>query len=303
MNGLDLADLDSFAAVARAHGFKGAAKLRGISPSSLSDAVRRLEARLGLRLLNRTTRSVTLTEAGSRLLDRLLPALCEVAASLDAVNGFRDSPTGTLRLNVPTIVAREILPALAARFLTAYPGISLEIVTEDRFVDIPGDGFDAGIRYGERLEMDMIAVPIGPRVQSFAAAAAPGYLALHGRPAHPRELLDHPCIRHRFPSGVMPPWEFERGGEVVRVNPNGRLVANTVELQVATAIAGLGILASFHEFLAPALADGRLEPVLADWWQRFPGPSLYYPSRRLMPTPLRAFVDFVKSDTASSSPA
>lgn len=298
MNATDLADLDAFAAVARARSFRGAAKQRGVSPSSLSDAVRRLETRLGLRLLNRTTRSVTATEAGSRLLDRLLPALGEVAASLDAVSEFRDSPTGTLRLNVPTIVAREILPALVSRFLTAHPGISIEIVTDDHFVDIPGDGFDAGIRYGERLEMDMIAVPIGPRVQTFAAAAAPAYLAIRGRPSHPGELLSHPCIRHRFASGVMPPWEFERDGEVVRVNPSSLLVANTLELQLACAVAGLGIIASFHEFLAPGLADGRLVPVLPEWWQRFPGPSLYYPSRRLMPTPLRAFVDFVKSEPA-----
>ncbi len=301
MNAIDLADLDVFAAVARARSFRGAAKLRGASPSSLSDAVRRLETRLGLRLLNRTTRSVTTTDAGSRLLDRLLPALGEVAASLEAVAEFRDSPTGTLRLNVPTIVAREILPGLAARFLAAYPGIALEIVTDDSFVDIPGDGFDAGIRYGERLEMDMIAVPIGPRIQCFAAAAAPAYLAAHGQPAHPSELLSHPCIRHRFASGVMPPWEFERAGEIVRVNPSSLLVANTVELQLACAIAGLGIFASFHEFLAAALADGRLAPVLAEWWQSFPGPSLYYPSRRLMPAPLRAFVDFVKSEAGPST--
>lgn len=297
MSGIDLADLDVFAAVARARSFRGAAKTRGVSPSSLSDAIRRLEARLGLRLLNRTTRSVTVTEAGAKLLDRLLPALGEVAAALDAVGELRDSPTGTLRLNVPTIVAREILPGLVARFLTAYPGISLEITTEDSFVDIPGDGFDAGIRYGERLEMDMIAVPIGPRIQTFAAAAAPAYLTARGRPAHPSELLCHSCIRHRFVNGVMPHWEFERAGELVRVNPSSRLIANTLELQLASAVAGLGIIATFHEFLAPALADGRLEPVLPDWWQSFPGPSLYYPSRRLMPPPLRAFVDFVKADS------
>lgn len=303
MDGIDLADLALFAAVARARSFRGAAKARGVSASSLSDAVKRLETRLGLRLLNRTTRSVTLTEAGSRLLDRLVPALGEVAASLDAIGEFRDSPSGTLRLNVPTIVAREILPGLIARFLAAYPGIRFEIVTEDNFVDIPGDGFDAGIRYSERLEMDMIAVPIGPRTQRFAAAAAPGYLTEHGQPKHPRDLLSHACIRHRFPSGAMPPWEFEREGEIVTVNPTGRLVANTLELQLASAIAGLGVIASFHEFLAPALADGRLAPVLPDWWQRFPGPSLYYPSRRLMPAPLRAFVDFVKTDSGSLIPA
>src|SRR5882757_4026210 len=168
-----LSDLDAFVAVARAHSFRGAAALRGVSASSLSEALRRLEARLCVRLLNRTTRSVTPTEAGERLMERLAPALGDIAGALDAVNSFRDSPTGTLRLNVPTIVAMHVLPPIVARFLAAHPGITLEVVSNDTFIDVLAAGFDAGIRYDERIEPDMIAVPIGPRSQHFVAAGAP----------------------------------------------------------------------------------------------------------------------------------
>ena len=179
---MNLADLEAFAAVARHRSFRGTAKRRGVSASTLSEAVRRLEARLGVRLLNRTTRSVTPTEAGARLLERLAPALGEVSAALDAMNGFRDSPTGTLRLNVPTIVARLILPPIIEGFLKAHPGVTCEIAAEDSFVDVLAAGFDAGVRYDERLEQDMIAVPIGPRVQRFAAAAVTASPAASPRP-------------------------------------------------------------------------------------------------------------------------
>ena len=162
---------------------------RGVAASSLSEAVRRLEARLGMRLLNRTTRSVTPTEAGQRLLERLAPALGEVAAAVDAVNDFRDTPSGTLRLNVPGIVAYAILPDIASRFLEAHPGITLEVTAQDDFIDVLAAGYDAGIRYDERLERDMIAVPIGPRIQRFVIAAAPSYLAAHGEPRDPEDLL------------------------------------------------------------------------------------------------------------------
>lgn len=294
MTGPDLADLDAFAAIARARSFRGAAAIRGVSPSALSEALRRLETRLGVRLLNRTTRSVTPTEAGARLLERLAPTLGEIAAALDAVNEFRDTPTGTLRLNVPTIVAHSVLPALAGRFLAAHPGIVLEVIAEDSFIDVLAAGFDAGIRYDESLERDMIRVPIGPRIQRYVTAGAPAYLATHGRPAHPNDLLAHACIRHRFASGVAFPWEFERGAETVKVVPSGPLVATTIELERSAAIQGLGLIHTFEEFLAPALQAGTLEPVLEDWSPRFSGPFLYYPSRRHMPAPLRAFVAFLR---------
>jgi DNA-binding transcriptional LysR family regulator len=224
---VDLGDLNAFVAVARAKGFRDGARAAGASASGLSEAVRRLEAELGVRLLNRTTRSVVPTEAGQRLLDRLGPALTEVEAALDVVNGFREKPAGTLRLNVPVSAVRLVLPAIVPPFLAAYPEIRLEVIAEDSFVDVLAAGCDAGIRYDERLEQDMIAVPIGPRTQRFAAAAASAYLDRHGRPQHPRELLDHACLRGRFRSGAMPPWEFERDGEIVRVEPTGPLLVST----------------------------------------------------------------------------
>ena len=237
-----LADLAAFVSVARARGFREAARAGGISASSLSEALRRLEARLGVRLLHRCTRSVVPTEAGARLLDRLGPALVEVEAALDVVNGFRDRPAGTLRLNVPASAARLVLPALVPPFLAAYPDIRLDVVVEESFVDVLAAGCDAGIRYEERLAQDMIAVPIGPRRQRMATAAAPDYLAARGRPAHPRDLLKHACLRGRFASGAMPPWEFERKGEVVSVDPGGPLIVRVsggVDLAVDAALAGL----------------------------------------------------------------
>ena len=296
--GVDLGDLNAFVAVARARGFRDGARASGSSASGLSEAVRRLEAQLGLRLLNRTTRSVMLTEAGARLLERLGPALTEVEAALDVVNGFRDRPAGSLRLNVPISAARLVLPSIVPPFLAAYPDIRLEVIAEDSFVDVLAARCDAGIRYDERLEQDMVAVPVGPRVQRFATAASPGYLARRGRPEHPHDLLAHACLRSRFASGAMPPWEFERDGEVVRVETAGPLVVRAgtaTDLAVDAAIAGSGIVHLFEDWLRPHLDCGALEAVLEPWWQRFPGPFLYYPGRRLMPAPLRAFIDFIKA--------
>ena len=292
----DLGDLATFMQVARAGGFREAARLGSGSVSSISVAIRRLEARLGVRLFNRTTRKVVPTEAGARLLERLGPAFGEVEAALDVVNGFRDRPAGTLRLNVPVVAARLVLPRIVPAFLAAYPDIVLEVVAEDGFVDVLAAGCDAGIRYDERLEQDMIALPIGPREQRFATAASPAYLARHGCPEHPRDLLDHACLRARFSSGVLPPWEFEREGEVVRIKPTGPLVVRAggaADLAVDAAVAGTGIIHLFENWLRPRLDDGTLVPVLQPWWQRFSGPFLYYPRRRYVPAPLRAFVDFI----------
>ena len=293
----DLGDLTALLAVARAGGFREAARLTGSSASSLSEAVRRLETKLGVRLLNRTTRSVAPTEAGARLIDRLGPALLEVDAALDVVNGFRDRPAGTLRLNVPISAVRLVLPRIVPPFLAAYPDIVLDIVADDSFVDMLAAGCDAGIRYDERLEQDMIAIPIGPRVQRYATAASPAYLDRHGRPEHPRDLLDHACLRGRFASGAMPVWEFERDGEVVKVDPTGPLIVrigSAVDLAVDAAIAGTGVIQLFDDWLKPHIDSGALEPVLQSWWPRFSGPFLYYPGRRYLPAPLRAFVDFIR---------
>jgi DNA-binding transcriptional LysR family regulator len=300
----DLGDLNAFVAVARAKGFRDGARLSGASASGLSEAVRRLETQLGVRLLNRTTRSVVPTEAGERLLERLTPALSEVEAALDLVNHFRDRPAGTLRLNVPVSAVRLVLPAIVPPFLAAYPDIKLEVIAEDSFVDVLAAGCDAGIRFDERLEQDMIAVPIGPREHRFAAAAAPAYLDRRGRPQHPRDLLGHACLRGRFASGATPLWEFERNGKTVQVDPTGPLlvgIGGATDLAVDAAIAGAGIIYLFEDWLRPYFKSGALEPVLEAWWLRFPGMFLYYPGRRLVPAPLRAFVDFIKGASATKS--
>ncbi|MER2266952.1 LysR family transcriptional regulator [Methylobacterium oxalidis] len=292
----DLGDLAAFVAVAEAGGFRDGARASGMSASGLSEAVRRLEKKLGVRLLNRTTRSVAPTEAGTRLLERLTPALSEVEAALDVVNGYRDRPMGTLRLNVPVSAARLVLPRIVPPFLAAYPDIRLDVIAEDSFVDVLAAGCDAGIRYDERLEQDMIAVPIGPREQRFATAASPAYLDQHGRPKHPRDLLDHACICGRFASGTMTAWEFERDGDIVRVDPSGPLIVRVgaaTDLAVDAAVASVGIITLFEDWLRPHLDSGALEPVLEPWWPRFSGPLLYYPGRRYLPAPLRAFVDFI----------
>jgi DNA-binding transcriptional LysR family regulator len=294
----NLADLSAFLAVVRTGGFREGARMSGVPASSLSQAVRRLEMKLGVRLLNRTTRSIAPTEAGARLFERLAPALDDVETALDVVNAFRDRPAGTLKLNVPATVARLVLPAIAPPFLKAFPDIRLEVIVDDAFVDVLATGCDAGIRYGERLEQDMIAAPIGPRVQRFATAASPAYLDAHGRPTHPRDLLDHACLRGRFASGAAPPWEFERDGEILRVDPVGPLIVQTgaaIDLAVDAAVSGLGVIHLFEGWLRPHLDSGALEPVLEPWWESFPGPFLYYPGRRYLPAPLRAFVDFIKT--------
>jgi DNA-binding transcriptional LysR family regulator len=297
MDDLPLSELDAFTAIARERSFRAAARKRGVSASSLSDCLRRLEERLGVRLLNRTTRSVTPTEAGQRLLERLAPALGEVAAALDQLDSFRDGPSGTLRLNVPTIVARSFLPEMANRFLKAHPQVRLEVVGEDNFIDVLAAGYDAGIRYDERLERDMIAVPIGPRVQRYVTAVSPDYLESRGVPGHPKDLIDHNCIVHRFLSGTTAtPWEFDRDGETLMVTPTGPIVANVIEMEVGAAVAGLGVIRTFEEVLLPEVEAGRLVFILEDWVTEFSGPFLYYASRHHMPAALRAFVDFVKAE-------
>jgi DNA-binding transcriptional LysR family regulator len=239
------------------------------------------------------------TEAGRSLLTRLDPVLSEVESALDVVNGFRDTPTGTLKLNVPMSAARLVLPSIVPRFLAAYPEIRLEVIADENFVDVLAAGCDAGIRYEEKLEQDMIAVPIGPRVQRMAAAAAPDYLDRRGRPQHPRDLLDHACMRARFASGAVIRWTFERDGETVTIDPPGQLlvqVGGALDLKIDVAVAGTGIVYLFEDWLRPYIERGQLEPVLEPWWPSFSGPYLYYPGRRLVPAPLRAFVDFIRAD-------
>jgi DNA-binding transcriptional LysR family regulator len=292
MQDFDLRDLDAFVAVARTRNFRRAAQEQRVSASSLSQRLRDMEERLGVRLMNRTTRSVALTEAGELLLAGVGPAMADVSATLDRVRGLRDVPSGRLRLNAPPPAIDLVLAPMIAPFLRAYPQIDMEIVSDSSFVDIVATGFDAGVRYGEHLAQDMIAVSLGPP-QRYAVVASPQYVAQHGRPKHPKDLLDHACIRTRFRSGVMMDWEFEKAGRVVKVAPPAKMIATYLGLAIRAVHDGLGFWATFEGYVRDAVKSGELVSVLDDWCEPFPGPFLYYPSRRQPPPALAAFVGFV----------
>jgi DNA-binding transcriptional LysR family regulator len=288
----DLRDLDAFVTVARTRNFRRAALEIRVSVSSLSQRLRDLEERLGVRLMNRTTRSVALTEAGELLLSRLAPALRDVGDALDQVRGLREVASGRLRINAPPPTIDLMLAPMVGPFLQAYPQVDLDIVSESGFVDIVSAGFDAGVRYGEHLAQDMVAIPLsGP--QSYVVVASPAYIARRGRPRHPKDLFDHDCIRARYSSGVMHDWEFEKGGHVVKVDPPAKLISTHMGLAMRAALDGAGIWATIDGYVREALESGALVSVLEDWCEPFPGPFLYYPSRRQVPPALRAFIDFV----------
>jgi DNA-binding transcriptional LysR family regulator len=299
MTSPNFADISNFIAVVDAGGFRVAAQIMRISASTLSDSIKRLEADLGVRLLNRTTRSITPTEAGTRFLERVKPAFGEIEAAINDLRDDSSRPVGTLRLNVPVPVARHILPNIVPGFLEKYPGVRVDVVMENDFTDVIGRGFDAGVRYEESIAKDMIVVPIGPRRQRFIAAASPAYLARYGTPEDPRALTSHRLIGNRFPSGAVGVWEFERGEELLRVVPDGPLVSSSIDLQLAGAAAGAGIIYTFEDYLRSHLDAGLVVPILKDWWQEFDGPYLYYNSRRHMPSPLRAFIDYLRASRGS----
>ncbi|QDQ29204.1 LysR family transcriptional regulator [Chitinimonas arctica] len=288
--------LQAFATVARLRSFRRAATELGVSPSALSHALRGLEEGLGVRLLNRTTRSVAPTEAGERLLARITPALLDIQTALDEVNDFRDSPIGTLRLNSPRAAAELVLAPLLTRFLAAHPGMKVELVCDDALTDIVAAGFDAGVRFGERLQQDMVAIPLGPP-QRFVVVAAPAYLARHGMPNHPQDLQRHACVGIRFPSGGIYRWEFARGAEQLEVEVSGPLSVEDMPLMIHAAENAVGFAYVYAQYAAPGLAAGRLVTVLDDWCPEIPGFFLYYPSRRLMPAGLKAFASLVRADS------
>jgi DNA-binding transcriptional LysR family regulator len=292
MKDFDLRDLDAFVAVARTRNFRRAALESRVSASSLSQRLRAMEERLGVRLMNRTTRSVALTEAGELLLARVGPAMSEVSDALDRVRGLRDVPSGRLRINAPPPAIDLVLAPMVAPFLKAYPLVDLEIVAESSFIDIVDAGYDAGVRYGEHLAQDMIAVSLGPP-QRYAVVASTQYVAQHGRPKHPKDLLQHSAIRIRFGSGMMLDWEFERAGRVVKVAPSGKLIANYPGLARRAALDGVGLWRTFEGYVDDDVKSGALVSVLDDWCSPFAGPFLYYPSRRQTPPALAAFVAFV----------
>ena len=288
-------DVAIFLAVFRGQGFRAAAKTLGLAPSTVSERVTALEESLGVPLFIRTTRSVTPTEAGRMLAERMAPLLSEMRSVMNDVASSQREVRGLLRLNVTGAVMVDILPPLLEQFLDRHPLLRVEIMVDDRLIDATAEGCDAGIRYGEHLAQDSVAVPVGPRRQRLALAAAPGYLAAHGMPVHPTALAEHRCIRLKYSSGALIPWEFERNGEIVSVNPAGRLTigVNGASGAIELAKKGQGIIAVFENWLQPCFTTGELQPVLPDWWPEFEGPWLYFPSR-FMSAPLSAFVDFLK---------
>ena len=291
----ELGEMNAFATVAERRSFAKAAVQLGISRSRLSETIRGLEDRLGVRLLNRTTRSVAPTATGERLLARLRPLLNDFDTVLDSVNAFRDKPAGLLRLTVPPPAANLLLAPLLARFLAQYPAIDLEISVDAALTDIVAGRFDAGIRPGERVERDMIAVRIGEEFPG-VVVAAPNYLEQHPRPSTPRDLQTHNCIRFRFPSGVIVPWQFEKKGKKAEVAVEGRLTVNDPDLAIRAALDGVGVLYTALGYAAAEIKAGRLVPLLEDWRPRSAAIFLYYSSRRQIPLPLQAFIEFLREN-------
>lgn len=292
MRGSDIAELRAFAAVCEHRSFTRAAAHLGMSGSALSQVIRTLEERLGTRLLHRTTRSVAPSEAGERLLAGLLPALRDLEAAVLAVTARDDAPAGRLRINTSRMAALHHLAPLIGPFTAAYPGISLDIVIDDTLVDIVAGGFDAGIRLGESLDRDMIAVQLGGPLR-LVAVASPDYCARHGHPQTPQDLLQHRGLNTRWPTDGSPyRWEFERDGQELEIAVPGQVITNEAEILVRAACDGAGIAYVPEPLVAGLIASGQLIHLLADWSPPFPGFHLYYPSRRQMLPALRAFIDF-----------
>jgi DNA-binding transcriptional LysR family regulator len=289
-----LPDLTAFALLAELRSFRRAGQMLGVSASALSHRLRRMEAELGVRLLNRSTRSVSPTEAGERLLARLGPALADIEAGLNEVAEFRERPAGRLRLNVPRSAARLAIAPRIGGFLMAYPDIRVEVISDNSLVDIVAGGFDAGIRFDENLPAEMVAVRIGPP-RRMVAVASPEYVAARGAPSHPDELAGHACLRQRFPSGALYDWELENGDDVRRVTVQGPLIVDDAQLLKDAALDGAGIAFLIEPVVAEDVESGRLGAMLQDWCPPFPGYSIYDPSRRQVSPALRAFIDWMRT--------
>jgi DNA-binding transcriptional LysR family regulator len=288
----ELSNLTAFAAIATHRSFRKAADGLGLSPSTLSHMMKALEQSMGVRLLHRTTRSVSPTEAGERLFARLQPVLRDLDSALSEVDGFRDRPSGTLRINANEAAARMLLAGVVPAFLARYPDMTLDLVSEGRLIDIVAEGFDAGIRLGEAVPQDMVAVRFGGDVR-FLAVASPAYL--DGRTLQtPDDLKDHACIRFRLPSGKPYRWEFERHRQELAIDVPGPLILDHPELMLEAALGGLGIAYVPARLADGHIARGALVSVLDDWCPAIPGLFLYYPGHRHVPPGLRAFIDVLR---------
>ena len=294
MESAELNELAVFVAVARHLSFRRAAIERGTSASAISHAIRHLEARIGLRLFHRTTRSVSLTEAGEKLFSQLEPAWMEMRAAVDGLNAFRATPFGTIRLNVPHSLAPYVLAGVIPALLASNPGLKLDVVATDSLVDIVEGGFDAGIRFGERLSQDMVAVRIKPAFR-FTVVGAPGYFQKRAAPRGPADLKDHACIRYAFPSGTMLHWEFTKGGKTVQVEVDGPLTVDSQELMVEAAAQGVGLAYVWEDRAAPYVADGRLQYCLEDWCTTREHLFLYFPSRKHQSAGLKALIELMRA--------
>ncbi|MBY5853856.1 LysR family transcriptional regulator [Rhizobium ruizarguesonis] len=295
MRATELSELAAFAAVARHKSFRKAGEERGVTASAISHAVLNLEDRIGIRLLNRTTRSVSLTEAGELLISHLDPAFGEMAAALDALNRYRDTPFGKVRINVPNSIGPFVIGRIIGPLLKSNPHLQLEINATDRLVDIVEEGFDAGIRFGERVTEGMIALRIKPRIR-LVVVGSPAYFETRPKPATPHELKRHLCIQNMFPSGARYAWEFEKDGQTVSFQPSGPLSLDDHELMMQAALGGVGLAYIWEPRVEKAIASGELIKVLDDWCQPEEPLYLYYPSRRHMSAGFRAVIDAMRAE-------
>jgi DNA-binding transcriptional LysR family regulator len=294
MSGENLNDLLAFLAVARERSFTKAAAQLGVSQSALSQTIRQLEERLGLRLLTRTTRSVSPTEAGTRLLQSVGPRLDEIAAEIEALSEFREKPAGTIRITATDYAIEQILWPKLERFLPDYPDIKVELSNDYGLTDIAAQAYDAGVRLGEQVAKDMISVRIGPDIR-FAVIGAKSYFEKHAKPQTPEDLVNHTCINLRLPThGGLYAWEFEKDDHELRVRVEGQLVFNSIFQVVNAAVAGFGLAHVPEDLAQPHLADGRLVRVLEDWCPVWPGYHLYYPSRRQSSPAFALLVDVLR---------
>lgn len=290
----NLNDLQAFVVVARERSFTRAAAQMGLSRSALSHAMLALEARLGVRLLTRTTRSVSTTEAGARLLDTVAPRLQEIEAELGQLSALRDKPAGTVRITahdhaISTVLWPRLLP-----LLRQYPDIQIEFSVDYAFTDIASHRFDAGVRVGDRVDKDMVAVRISPDLR-MAVAASPGYLAGRPTPKKPQDLIAHRCVNLRLPTrGNLYAWDFEKGKKAVNVKVEGQTVFNSTSLMLQAALDGLGFAYVPFDLMKPHIDAGRLVPVLEDWWPSFPGYHLYYANRRQIAPALSLVIDALR---------
>ncbi|WP_157219071.1 LysR family transcriptional regulator [Flavisphingomonas formosensis] len=292
--GSDYNQLRAFVAVGEHLSFSRAAEALGVSPSALSQLVRGFEERVGVRLLNRTTRSVALTDAGETLFQRVRPAVAELGAALNQVRHSRERPAGRVRVHSFRSAAERYIVPILGQFAATYPDVELDLTLDDAVIDVVAGGYDAAIRIGEVIERDMVAVRLGPELRQIAVAS-PAYLAANGAPAHPRDLVHHRCIRWRWPGRQTPyAWEFFEDGGWFEVAVHGPLIVNEKDMCVPAALQGVGIAFSVEDLFRPYLADGRLVPLLAPWSAPFPGHFLCYPQQRQMAPALRAFIDMLR---------